>query len=89
MNTSNNDLKEYLLEKWEEFKGFLSRNLRIVLPAVLLVCVLITVVVAITAGRKEEAGTEVAAVEVEQIPEESIATTITTPEVVLEENAIP
>ena len=89
MNTSNNDLKEYLLEKLEEFKGFLSRNLRIVLPAVLLVCVLITVVVAITAGRKEEAGTEVAAVEVEQIPEESIATTITTPEVVLEENAIP
>lgn len=89
MNTSNNDLKEYLLEKLEEFKGFLSRNLRIVLPAVLLVCVLITVVVAITAGRKEEAGTEVAAVEVEQIPEESIATTINTPEVVLEENAIP
>lgn len=89
MNTSNNDLKEYLLEKLEEFKGFLSRNLRIVLPAVLLVCVLITVVVAITAGRKEEAGTEVAAVEVEQIPEESIATTITTPEVALEENAIP
>ena len=89
MNTSNNDLKEYLLEKLEEFKGFLSRNLRIVLPAVLLVCVLITVVVAITAGRKEEAGTEVAAVEVEQIPEESIATTIATPEVALEENAIP
>lgn len=89
MNTSNNDLKEYLLEKLEAFKGFLSRNLKIVLPVVLLVCVLITVIVAITAGKREEAGKEVAAVEVEQIPEESIATAIATPEVALEENAIP
>ena len=89
MNTSNNDLKEYLLEKLEAFKGFLSRNLKIVLPAVLLVCVLITVIVAITAGKREEAGKEVAAVEVEQIPEESIATAIATPEVALEENAVP
>ena len=89
MNTSNNDLKEYLLEKLEAFKGFLSKNLKIVLPAVLLVCVLITVIVAITAGKREEAGKEVAAVEVEQIPIENIATAIVTPEVALEQNAVP
>lgn len=90
MNTSNNDLKEFLLEKLEEFKSYILKNLKIVLPVVLLVCVLITVIVAVSAGKNNKADEEaVAAVEVEQIPEESIASALATPEVVLEENAYP
>lgn len=89
MNTSNNDLKDFLLEKLEDVKAFVAKNARIVLPAVLLVCVLITVIVAVSAGKKNETEEEAVTVEVEQIPDESIASAISTPEVALEENAYP
>lgn len=86
MNTSNNDLKEILLEKFEDLKNFLFKNIKIVLPVVLLVCVLITVFVAVSANNKK-AEDEAVAVETEPIPEETAVATIATPEVALEENA--
>lgn len=69
MNTSNNTIQDFLKAKFEILKDWLIRYSKIVMPVVLAVCVLITVVTAVSANKRriEQEETAVATEEVDRI----------------------
>lgn len=54
MNTSNSDKKVNLMEKLEKLKSWFVKNAKIVMPVILAVCVIITVVISVSANKREE-----------------------------------
>ena len=86
MNTSNSNIRDSFKAKLEMFKNWLFRYSRIVMPVVLIVCVAVTVIIAINAnGRKETENETVDAAE-----EVAIADMlVTVPEVPMELDAVP
>lgn len=86
MNTSNNNIQDFIKAKLESLKNWLFRYSKILMPVILVICVAITVIVAINANKREIA------------EEEAVNTTdnvdvvsdqITVPEVPLEQDAVP
>lgn len=53
MNTSNSDKKVNLMEKLEKLKSWFVKNAKIVMPVILAVCVIITVVISVSANKRE------------------------------------
>ena len=86
MNTSNNNIQDYSRAKLERFKNWLFRYSKIVMPVILVICVAVTIVVAINANKRKVADEETveAAEEVDTANE-----LITVPEVPLEQDAVP
>lgn len=86
MNTSNNTIQDFLKAKFEILKDWLIRYSKIVMPVVLAVCVLITVVTAVSANKRkiEQEETAVATEEVN-----ASDTMIAVPQVPLEQDAVP
>lgn len=87
MNTSNNNIRDFLMAKLEILKNWIVRNSKIVMPVALAVCVIITIVIAVNANKK--AAEEQENVSVNNMLEEVANNSISTPEVALEENAHP
>lgn len=87
MNTSNNNIRDFLMAKLEIFKNWIVKNAKIVMPVVLAVCVIITIVISVNANKKAVEKQE--NVTVNNTIEETASTSIATPEVPLEENAHP
>lgn len=86
MNTSNNTIQDLLKAKFEILKDWLVRYSKIVLPVILAVCVLITVVTAISAN-KRKVEQEETVVSTEEVDVSSAM--IAVPEVPLEQDAVP
>ncbi|MCD7724358.1 MAG: SH3 domain-containing protein [Clostridiales bacterium] len=86
MNTSNNTIQGFIKAKLEILKNWLFRYSKIVMPVVLVICVLITVVIAINANQKkaEQEETVEASEEVDMS-----GNLIAVPEVPLEQDAVP
>ena len=87
MNTSNNNIRDFLMAKLEILKNWVVKNSKIVMPVVLAICVIITVVISVNANKK--AVEEQEHVSVNNMIEEAASNSIATPEVPLEENAHP
>ena len=86
MNTSNNNIRDFLKAKSETFKNWLFRYSRIVMPVVLIVCVAVTVIIAINANGQKETENET----VDAAEEVAIADMlVTVPEVPMELDAVP
>ena len=86
MNTSNNTVQDLLKAKFEAVKDWLIRYSKIVMPVVLAVCIVITVVTAISAN-KRKVEQEETAVSAEDM--DAAGTMITVPQVPLEQDAVP
>lgn len=86
MNTSNNTIQGFIKAKLEILKNWLIRYSKIVMPVVLVICVLITVVIAVNANRKkaEQEETVEASEEVDMS-----SNLIAVPQVPLEQDAVP
>ncbi len=54
MNTSNSDKKGNLMEKLEKLKSWFVKNSKIIMPVILAVCVIITIVISVSANKREE-----------------------------------
>lgn len=90
MNTSNNNLTEYIKEKLDQLREFIAFNLRIILPITVVVIGVIIFSVALGANKKKanaQVAAEVADSTTEQITIENIDAQISTPEIPLELNA--
>lgn len=87
MNTSNNNIRDFLMAKLEILKNWVVKNSKIVMPVVLAVCVIITIVISVNANKK--AVQEQENISVNNMIEEAASNSIATPEVALEENAHP
>ncbi len=86
MSTSNNTIQDFLKEKFEILKDWLVRYSKIVMPVVLAVCVVITVVTAVSANKRKTEQEEMA-VTAEEV--ETQGSSITVPQVPLEQDAVP
>ncbi len=53
MNTSNNTIQGFLKAKFDALKGWLVRYSKIVLPVILIICVGLTIVIAINANKRK------------------------------------
>lgn len=90
MNTSNNNLKEYIQRRLRELWAWILENLKIVLPIVLVICVAITLLAVSGANRKKKALEQAEAIALtEESDDVNVTATIEVPAVVLEENAYP
>lgn len=89
MNTSNSDKKGNLMEKVEKLKSWFAKNAKIVMPVILAVCVIITVVISVSANKREVEQED--GVEVNNIVagEENGGESESIQEIVLKENDIP
>lgn len=86
MNTSNNNIQDHFKAKLESFKNWLFRYSKIIMPVILVICVAVTVVVAINANKRKVAEEET----IEAAEEVDVANTlIDVPEVPLEQDAVP
>lgn len=86
MDTSNNNTRGFLKAKLEIFKNWLFQYSKIIMPVVLIVCVAVTVIIAINAnGQKETEEETVDAAEEVNI----VDMLVTVPEVPMELNAVP
>jgi len=85
MNTSNNDLKTILLEKFNLIKEFVKKNIRIVLPAAVAVVGLIVFIIAMSANSKKNKET----VQTEEPQTETVETILAVPQVALEQGTHP
>ena len=86
MNTSNNNVLDYIKAKLEIFKNWLFRYSRIIMPVVLLICVAATIVIAINANRRKTAEEEVVGT-TEDV--DLAVPLVSVPEVPLELDAVP
>lgn len=86
MSTSNNTIQDFLKEKFEILKDWLVRYSKIVMPVVLAVCVVITVVTAVSANKRKTEQEEMV-VTAEEV--ETQGSSITVPQVPLEQDAVP
>ena len=86
MNTSNNNIHDFIKAKLEIIKNWLFRYSRIIMPIVLVICVGITVAVAIHANRRKATDEET----VEATEDVNITgTLIAVPEVPLKQDEVP
>lgn len=87
MNTTNNSIWEGLKVRLEAFKNWLIRYSKIVLPVILVICVALTIVIAVQANkRKVEQEKTVVASEESASEDEALQEV---PEVPLEKDAVP
>ncbi len=86
MNTSNNNIQDFIRAKLEILKNWLFRYSRIIMPVVLVLCVAITVAIAIHANGRKDTEEETAGT-TENIDIANMDVTV--PEVPLEKDAIP
>lgn len=86
MNTSNNNIQDFIKAKLEILKNWLFRYSRIIMPIVLIICVAITVAIAINANKKKVIEEETAEIEADVDITSSL---IAVPEVPLERDAVP
>lgn len=86
MNTSNNTIQGFLKARFEALKNWLVRYSRIVLPVILVLCVALTIVIAVQANKRKVEQEETVVT-----PEESAEAngSLEVPEVPLEQNAVP
>ena len=86
MNTSNNNIHDFIKAKLEIIKNWLFRYSRIIMPIVLVICVGITVAVAINANRRKTTDEET----VQAAEDVNIAgALISVPEVPLKQDEVP
>lgn len=86
MNTSNNNIQDFIKAKLEVIKNWLFRYSKIIMPIILVICVVITVTVSINANKRKS--TEEEAVN----PTEGVGVVedlTTVPEIALEQDAVP
>ena len=86
MNTSNNNIPDFIKAKLEAFKNWLFRYSKIIMPVILVICVAVTVTIAINANKRkiaEEESTEAT----EDVDMSDL--TIDIPEVSLVQDAVP
>ena len=88
MKTSNNGLGDVLLAKFDSLGTWLVRHAKIVMPVVLAACVIITVVISISANKKEAEQQENIAAN-STLEETMEAAEYVVPEVALQQNTIP
>ena len=86
MNTSNNNIQDFIKAKLEILKNWLFRYSKIIMPIVLVICVTVTIAIAINANKKKMTEEETAGIEAEVDITNSL---IAVPEVPLERDAIP
>lgn len=90
MNTSNNNLVEFLLEKFEALKEFFYEHIKLIVPIIVGVIAIIAVLIGLSAHiRKEKAEAEAAAAEAALLAQESPELVLTIPDIPIEENAYP
>ncbi len=87
MNMTNDTMWEGLKAKCEVFKNWLVRYSKIVLPVILVVCVALTIVIAIQANKRKVEQEETAVAPEESTGEEEALLDV--PEVPLEKDAVP
>jgi uncharacterized protein YgiM (DUF1202 family) len=87
MNTSNNNIQDFIKVKLGSFKNWLFRYSKIIMPVVLVLCVAGTVAVAISANKRMNAEESVEATEGVNV--ELAEDRLTVPEVPLEQDAVP
>ena len=87
MNMTNDTMREGLKAKSEAFKNWLGRYSKIVLPVILVVCVALTIVIAIQANERKVEQEETAVAPEESTGEEEAMLDV--PEVPLEKDAVP
>ena len=87
MNMTNDTMREGLKAKSEAFKNWLVRYSKIVLPVILVVCVALTIVIAIQANERKVEQEETAVAPEESTGEEEAMLDV--PEVPLEKDAVP
>ncbi|MEZ3506642.1 MAG: SH3 domain-containing protein [Lachnospiraceae bacterium] len=88
MNTSNNNIQDFLKAKLEIFRNWLFQYSKIIMPVVLVLCVAVTVVIAVGANkRKLEKEESVETTEGMHI--EVADNLLAVPEVPLEQDAVP
>lgn len=85
MNTSNNSIQDFLKAKFEALRDWLVRHSKIVLPVILLLCVGLTILIAVSAN-KRKVEQEADAAEPTK-PEEETLTEV--PQVPLEKDVVP
>ena len=86
MNTSNNNIQDFIKTQLEKLKNWLFRYSKIIMPIVLVICVAITVAISINANQRKTEEEET----VETKEDVDIANTlIAVPEVPLEQDAVP
>lgn len=87
MNMTNNTIWEGLKVKFESFKNWLVRYSKIVLPVILVLCVALTILIAIQANKRKVEQEETAVAPEENTVEEDALLDV--PEVPLEKDAVP
>ena len=87
MNMTNDTMREGLKAKSEAFKNWLVRYSKIVLPVILVVCVALTIVIAIQANKRKVEQEETAVAPEESTGDEEAMLDV--PEVPLEKDAVP
>lgn len=87
MNMTNNTIWEGLKAKFEVFRNWLVRYSKIVLPVILVVCVALTIVIAVQANKRKIEQEETVVAPEEKIDEEE--SLLDVPEVPLEKDAVP
>lgn len=86
MNTSNNNIQDFIRARLEALRNWLFRYSRIIMPVILVICAAVTVTIAINANKRKIAEDEnVEAAEAEDLSDEPLAV----PEVPLEQGAVP
>lgn len=87
MNTSNNDLREFLLEHLDRLKHWFFKHIKVVLPVILVICILITVgIVAGARHKKAEREAAAAAAQEQETETVDLSNTLIVPEVPLQVN---
>ncbi len=76
-------------DRIEDVKEWISEHTKIVMPAVLLVCVLITVIVALNANKKAAEEVEAQAAEIIEVEQQPVENVEEVPKIALEKNAYP
>ncbi len=93
MNTSNNNLLEFLSEKFADLKEFVMKHLRIVVPATVGVLAILVLIISLSAHNAKKAREAQALAEAEAAAAESQlnvdSAVLSVPEVALEEDAYP
>lgn len=87
MNMTNNTIWEGLKAKFESLKNWLVRYSKIVLPVILVLCVALTIVIAIQANKRKVEQEETAVAPEENTVEDEAPLDV--PEVPLEKDAVP
>lgn len=87
MNTTNNSIWEGLKVKLEALKNWLIRYSKIVLPVILVICVALTIVIAIQANKRKVEQEKTVVASEESVNEDEVLQDV--PEVPLEKDAVP